>query len=116
MELIHLSEICKENWKLLRNGEFASLGLCSAHAGMPLLGDRKYGAVVSEQAQDTGAASQQAQDTSAAGEQAQEADAAGTRPAKPLPLCLCACRLSLIHPRTKQKMQFTVEPSWLSAL
>ena len=106
MELIHLSEICKENWKLLRNGEFASLGLCSAHAGMPLLGDRKYGAVVSEQAQDTGAA----------GEQAQEADAAGTRPAKPLPLCLCACRLSLIHPRTKQKMQFTVEPSWLSAL
>ncbi|MBQ6519858.1 MAG: hypothetical protein IJI14_14135 [Anaerolineaceae bacterium] len=37
MGLIHLSEICKENWKLPRDGEFASLGLCSAHAGMPLL-------------------------------------------------------------------------------
>ena len=37
MELIRLSEICQENWKVLRDGEFASLGLCSAQAGLPLL-------------------------------------------------------------------------------
>ena len=37
MELIRLSEICQENWKVLRDGEFASLGLCSAQAGIPLL-------------------------------------------------------------------------------
>ncbi len=37
MELIRLSEICRNEWHLLRDGEFASLGLCSAHAGIPLL-------------------------------------------------------------------------------
>ena len=37
MGMIRLSEICKPGWKLLRDGEFASLGLCSAKAGIPLL-------------------------------------------------------------------------------
>ena len=37
MELIRLSEISRENWQLLRDGEFASLGLCTAKAGIPLL-------------------------------------------------------------------------------
>ena len=37
MELIRLSEISRENWLVLRDGEFASLGLCSAKAGIPLL-------------------------------------------------------------------------------
>lgn len=35
--MIRLSEICKPGWDLLRDGEFASLGLCSAKAGIPLL-------------------------------------------------------------------------------
>ncbi len=37
MGLIRLSEIVKEDWSLLREGKFASLGLCSAQAGIPLL-------------------------------------------------------------------------------
>ena len=37
MGLIRLSEICKEEWNLLRDGEFAGLGLCTAKAGLPLL-------------------------------------------------------------------------------
>ena len=37
MGMIHLSEICLPDWVLLRDGEFASLGLCSAKAGLPLL-------------------------------------------------------------------------------
>ena len=37
MELIRLSEICKEDWTLLRDGAFAGLGLCGARAGIPLL-------------------------------------------------------------------------------
>ena len=37
MGLIRLSEICLPDWKLLRDGEFASLGLCGTKAGMPLL-------------------------------------------------------------------------------
>ena len=35
--MIRLSEICKPEWELLRDGEFASLGLCTAKAGIPLL-------------------------------------------------------------------------------
>ena len=37
MGMIRLSEICKPDWKLLRDGEFSSLGLCTAKAGIPLL-------------------------------------------------------------------------------
>ena len=37
MEMIRLSEICLPAWQLLREGEFASLGLCTAKAGIPLL-------------------------------------------------------------------------------
>ena len=45
MGLIRLSEICLPDWNLLRDGEFKSLGLCSAHAGIPLLtfcGNKKF--------------------------------------------------------------------------
>ena len=37
MGLIRLSEIRKDGWKVLRDGEFESLGLCTAKAGIPLL-------------------------------------------------------------------------------
>ena len=37
MGLIRLTEISKKDWKVLRDGEFASLGLCTAKAGLPLL-------------------------------------------------------------------------------
>ncbi len=35
--MIRLSEICRPDWKLLRDGEFTGLGLCTARAGIPLL-------------------------------------------------------------------------------
>ncbi len=37
MGMIRLSEICRPGWELLRDGEFAGLGLCTARAGIPLL-------------------------------------------------------------------------------
>lgn len=37
MEMIRLSEICLPDWQLVRDGEFAGLGLCGARAGIPLL-------------------------------------------------------------------------------
>ncbi len=37
MELIRLSEICRDGWRLVRDNGFAGLGLCSARAGIPLL-------------------------------------------------------------------------------
>lgn len=35
--MIHLSEVCLPGWKILRDGEFAGLGLCTAVSGIPLL-------------------------------------------------------------------------------
>ena len=35
--MIRLSEICRDGWTLLRDGEFSGLGLCGAKAGIPLL-------------------------------------------------------------------------------
>ncbi len=43
--MIRLSEICREDWELIRDGEFAGLGLCGARAGIPLLtfcGNEKF--------------------------------------------------------------------------
>ena len=37
MGMIYLSEIQKKDWQILRDGEFAGLGLCTAKAGLPLL-------------------------------------------------------------------------------
>ena len=37
MGMIRLSEICRPGWELLQEGEFSSLGLCTARAGIPLL-------------------------------------------------------------------------------
>ena len=114
-----LLEIC------LHTGRHHQIRIQMAYAGMPLLGDRKYRPVHQAQAQDKGAASVQAQgntdlrlqgqDNTAPSSQTQNYTAEG-RISQHLPLCLCACRLSLIHPRTKEEMQFAVEPSWLSAL
>ncbi|MBQ6505529.1 MAG: hypothetical protein IJI57_16610 [Flexilinea sp.] len=45
MGLIRLSEICLPEWTLVRDGAFASLGLCTASAGLPLLtfcGNKKF--------------------------------------------------------------------------
>ena len=45
MGMIHLSEICLPGWELVRDGAFSSLGLCTAHAGIPLLtfcGNKKF--------------------------------------------------------------------------
>ena len=73
----------------LRTGRHHQIRIQMAHAGMPLLGDRKYG------------------------------DMAGRYPErdlsqeKPYPLCLCAWRLTFQHPVSGKKMTFCVEPAFL---
>lgn len=69
----------------LHTGRHHQIRIQMAHAGMPLLGDRKYG-----------------------GEQ----EVRETGPSK-IPLCLCAVRLSFRHPVSKKRMSFCIEPSWL---
>ena len=64
----------------LLTGRHHQIRIQMAHAGMPLLGDRKYGNA-----------------------QGREGE----------PLCLCASRLSFVHPATKEKLSFRVEPTWL---
>ncbi len=74
-----------ENKKLLRvtlkTGRHHQIRVQMAHAGMPLLGDRKYGGNLPEE---TG---------------------------KGEPVALAAYRLSFKHPRTGKKMSFTCRPS-----
>ena len=73
----------------LRTGRHHQIRIQMAHAGMLLLGDRKYG------------------------------DMAGRYPErdlsqeKPYPLCLCAWRLTFQHPVSGKKMTFCVEPAFL---
>ena len=73
----------------LRTGRHHQIRIQMANAGMPLLGDRKYG------------------------------ELAGRYPVRvtpeemPYPLCLCAWRLSFQHPVSGKKMTFCVEPAFL---
>ena len=63
------------------------LRLQMAHAGMPILGDRKYG---------------DPERTALPSEEERKA----------YPLCLCACRLSFYHPVSGKKMEFSTEPAF----
>ena len=87
-ELIFRTKWIKENKALLEirllTGRHHQIRIQMAHAGMPLAGDRKYGNRTGENLS-----------------------------AEESPLCLCAVRLSMIHPSTGKKMEFCVEPSWL---
>lgn len=67
----------------LFTGRHHQIRIQMAHAGMPILGDRKYGT--------------------------QPCDAGG----ETVPLCLCATRLSFTHPANRKRMTFATEPSWL---
>lgn len=72
----------KEKWALVRirllTGRHHQIRVQMAHAGWPLLGDRKYGSV-REKGEET-------------------------------PLALCAVRLAFTHPRTGERLEFTVRP------
>ena len=73
----------------LLTGRHHQIRIQMANAGMPLLGDRKYG-----------------------GNREQEASVQGKEGAD-LPLCLCAASLSFVHPAEGKRMSFHVEPAWL---
>ena len=78
----------REEYKLLHvvldTGRHHQIRVQLAHAGMPILGDRKYGHAAEEKNIYDG------------------------------PLCLCAYRLSFDHPKTGNKMQFETVPEFLS--
>ena len=73
----------------LRTGRHHQIRIQMANAGMPLLGDRKYG------------------------EMAGRYPVRKTSEEKTYPLCLCAWRLSFQHPVSGRKMTFCVEPAFL---
>ncbi len=60
----------------LKTGRHHQIRVQLAHAGMPIKGDRKYGA-----------------------------KSGG-------PLCLCSCRLTLLHPDTRKRMGWSIVPSF----
>jgi len=62
----------------LLTGRHHQIRVQLAHAGVPIVGDRKYGKADTDKR----------------------------------PLCLCACELAFIHPKTKEKMRFQVKPSF----
>lgn len=72
--------ICRLKIRLL-TGRHHQIRVQLAHAGCPILGDRKYG----------------------------KADAG----VGDFGLALCACGLTFVHPKTKEKMCFSVEPTFL---
>lgn len=66
----------------LLTGRHHQIRVQLSHAGMPIVGDTKYGRKE-------------------------------TTPAKAAqPLCLCACRTTFVHPRTKERMTFEVTPQF----
>lgn len=73
----------------LRTGRHHQIRIQLANAGMPLLGDRKYGALAGRY------------------------PVRETPEEKSYPLCLCAWRLSFQHPVSGKKMTFCVEPAFL---
>lgn len=83
----------------LLTGRHHQIRIQMAHAGMSLLGDRKYG---DERNDGTG---KEVPSIKSAAE--------GTGKGQPFArLCLCACRLSFVHPVSGKKMQFIVEPTF----
>ena len=69
-----------------------------AHLGTPLEGDVKYGA-------DNRAAS-------LTGKSRADVNRVSVYKEKDRVLKLCACELEFVHPVTKKKMNFQIDPSW----
>ena len=70
----------------LHTGRHHQIRVQMANAGMPILGDRKYGVTAGRQQ--------------------------GAEEERKYPLCLCAWRLSFRHPETGKKMTFMAEPAF----
>lgn len=85
----------------LHTGRHHQIRIQMAHAGMPLLGDRKYGRDI----------------LPAPGRRQHEEEITSTERGNYTgPICLCAAHLAFTHPSTKEKMEFSVTPSWLSLI
>lgn len=73
---------------VLKTGRHHQIRVQMAHAGYPLVGDKKYG-----------------------GEEAKSEDTAHTSGTQgEVPLALCSVRISFLHPKTGRKMEFEIEP------
>ncbi len=70
---------------LLNTGRHHQIRVQCAHAGIPLVGDSKYGGMMGEKAEQY---------------------------IQPRTVALCAYKLTIIHPNTKKEMVFQVMPSW----
>ena len=71
----------------IETGRFHQIRAQMSHAGMPLLGDEKY---------------------------ASDSSREMTKELGIRQLCLCADHLSFIHPKTGERMEFSVTPAWSS--
>ena len=113
-ELVFRTLWIREGRALLRirlhTGRHHQIRVQMAHAGMPLLGDRKYGNIESAET-DTGMMLPDGRKYEDRGKAA--ADIGSGR--RTCPLCLCAWRLAFQHPVTGKKMQFCVEPAFSAA-
>ena len=94
----------------LHTGRHHQIRVQMAHAGMPLLGDRKYG---NNESADPAAGMTFSAGGKYEDKEGKEADSGSDRRA--CPLCLCAWRLAFQHPATGKKMQFCVEPAFSEA-
>lgn len=109
----------------LHTGRHHQIRVQMAHAGMPLLGDRKYqdpdmpGGRSGYNCAEYKTGSDGLRERGSAARNEGSYDSGEMRDVEikdfneKIPLCLCAAKLSFTHPVSKRVMTFSVTPSWL---